>query len=360
MTRSSMRRRGRLALLVSCLALAVPALAACGNDDAAGGDAGDETLNVTVITKDPDNQFWTSMVEGANAAAKDQNVEVTVAAGRDQTDADSQVQAIENAISRGDDAILIANNGPAVNDAIQRAKDAGLYVLALDTPTTPIDLVNATFATDNRAAGKLIGQWAAGQLGGKPATIAMLNLFGDKIVSVDYERGQGFLAGMGVDVKDENKNGDEAATGAYTGGTYTIACNEATNGAEDGGRSAMENCLSANPGINVVYTANETSGTGAVQALKAAGNNAIVVSLDGSCAGVKSVADGSFGAVAQQYPSEMGKRGIEAVIANKRNGVQATPSAGLQFIDTGTKLVTDKAVTGLDSIDTTEGTTLCW
>ena len=135
------------------------------------------------------------MVEGAKEAAKGQDVEITVAAGRDQSDADGQIQAIEFAVSRGDDAILIANNGPAVNEAIKKARSAGLYVLALDTPTSPLDLVNATLASDNFEAGELIGKWAAGALGGKKATIAMLDLFADKVVSVDVQRDQGFLSG---------------------------------------------------------------------------------------------------------------------------------------------------------------------
>ena len=45
---------------------------------------------------------------------------------------------------------------------------------------------------------------------GKKATIAMLDLFNDKIVSVDVNRDQGFLTGMGIDVADKMKNGDEA------------------------------------------------------------------------------------------------------------------------------------------------------
>src|ERR1700677_4526799 len=105
--------------------------------------AADKPIHITLITKDPDNHFWTAMVEGTKQAAKDQNVEITVAAGRDQSDADGQIQAIEFAISRGDDAILIANNGPAVNDAIKKARAAGLYVIALDTATTPADVVAA-------------------------------------------------------------------------------------------------------------------------------------------------------------------------------------------------------------------------
>ena len=323
--------------------------------------AADKPINITLITKDPDNHFWTSMVEGAQEAAKGQNVQITVAAGRDQSDAEGQIQAIEYAISRGDDAILIANNGPAVNDAIKKAREAGLYVLALDTPTSPPDLVNATLASDNFEAGELIGKWTAGVLGGKKATIAMLDLFADKIVSVDLARDQGFLSGMGIKVKDPAVNGSEDRTGSYSGGEYEIVSHQATNGSEDGGRTAMENCLSINPNINVVFTANETSGVGAVQALKASGvKDALVVSIDGSCRGVQAVADGDFGAVAQQYPSAMGRQGVKAVIDHIRKGIDVAPPKGADFINTGIKLVTDKPVAGLASIDSKEGTKLCW
>jgi len=326
-----------------------------------GISAANDRITMTIITKDPDNHFWTSMVEGAQKAAKDLDVQITVAAGRDQSDADGQIQAIEFAIQRGDKAILIANNGPAVNGAIKKARDAGLLVYALDTPTDPTNLVDATFASDNFQAGVLIGKWAAASLAGKPAKIALLDLFADKVVSVDYQRDQGFLKGMGIDIKDPKKNGDEDKTGSYSGGKYEIVCNQATNGAEDGGRTAMENCLSLNPDINVVYSANETSGVGAVQALKAAGiKNALVVSIDGSCRGVKTVADGDFGAVSQQYPSAMGKFGVEAAVNQIRNKVAPKPTAGIDFTNTGITLVTDKPASGIESIDAKKGTELCW
>ena len=234
--------------------------------------AASESIHITVISKDPDNHFWTAMVEGAKEAAKGQNVQITAAAGRDQTDADGQIRAIEYAISRGDDAILIANNGPAVNDAIKKARAAGLYMIALDTPTTPTDLVNGTFASDNFEAGLLIGKWTASALGGRKATIAMLDLFAEKVVRIDWQRDHGFLTGMGIKTKDPTVNGHEDRVGRYSGGEYEIVSNQATNGSEDGGRTAMENCLSINPNINVVFTANETSGVGAVQALKASGS----------------------------------------------------------------------------------------
>jgi fructose transport system substrate-binding protein len=301
------------------------------------------------------------MVEGAKEAAKGQNADITVESGRDQTDADGQIRAIEYAISRGDDAILIANNGPAVDGAIKKARAAGLYVVALDTPTDPTSLVDVTFASDNFEAGTLIGKWAAATLHGQKATIAMLDLFADKIVSIDWQRDHGFLTGMGIKTKDAKQNGHEARTGAYSGGQYEIVCNQATNGAEDGGRSAMENCLSINPDVNVVFTANETSGVGAVQALKAAGKkDVLVVSIDGSCRGVKAVADGAFGALAQQYPSAMGRDGVKAVIDHVRHHKDAAAPAGADFINTGIKLVTDKPAPGLDSIDSKAAAKICW
>jgi fructose transport system substrate-binding protein len=325
---------------------------------------GADPINITLITKDPDNHFWTAMVEGAEeAAAKLEDVRITVAAGRDQTDADGQIRAIEYAISRGDNAILIANNGPAVNNAITKARDAGLYVLALDTATTPLDIVDATFASDNFEAGELIGQWAAATLDGAKANIAMLDLFADKVVMIDYERDHGFLKGMGIEIPetDSYANGDEARTGSYSGGEYEVVCHQATNGAEDGGRTAMEICLSLNPDVNVVFTANETSGVGAVQALNAAGNtDALVVSIDGSCRGVQAISDGDFGALSQQYPSAMGRLGVEAVVDHIRDGVDVVPPEGEEFINTGITLVTDRAASGLYSIDSAKGTDLCW
>ena len=121
---------------------------------------------------------------------------------------------------------------------------------------------------------------------GKKANIALLDLFNDKVASVDYNRDQGFLTGMGIDVADKTKNGDEAQTGKYTGGKggdYEIFCNEPTNGAQDQGRTAMETCLAKSKDINLVYTINEPAGVGAAEALEAAGVKATIVSVDGGC-----------------------------------------------------------------------------
>ena len=350
------RRQGALA---AALLTAVLGLAACGDDSDGGGD---DSVAVTLITKTDTNPFFVAMADGAKAAGKEEGVSITTAAGKEDGDTDGQIAAIEDAIARGDDGILITPSGPEVNSAIGKARDAGLYVIALDTPPDPADTVDITFATDNFSAGELIGQWTKAQLGGEKATIAMLDLFNDKVVSVDYNRDQGFLTGMGIDTADAQVNGDEAATGSYDGGDYELVCNEQTDGAEDGGRTAMETCLQKNPDINVVYTINEPAAAGAYAALEQAGSadGVLIVSVDGGCDGVQQVADGVIGATSQQYPLKMAELGVKAIADVAGGGEAPAVTEGLDFYDTGVALVTDTPAEGVESIDTAAGADICW
>ena len=131
-----------------------------------------------------------------------------------------------------------------------------MLVIALDTPTDPPDAVDATFATDNFQAGLLIGQWAKAKFGAKAASrprSRMLDLNANQ-VSVDVQRDQGFLEGFGIDVADKTKIGDEADP--------RIVGHDVTDGAEEGGRTAMENLLQKDPSINLVYTINEPAAAG--------------------------------------------------------------------------------------------------
>lgn len=351
---------------VTALGLAGCAGGATGAGDGSTDGASGDDIGVSLIVKTNSNPFFIAMQEGAQAAAEESGVSLTLAAGKEDGDEDTQIQAIEAAISKGDAGILITPNGPAVLDAVEKARDAGLFVIALDTVPDPADAVDITFATDNFLAGQYIGQWTAETLGGADAVIGLIDLFDDKAVTVDYNRDQGFLDGMGIDLADETVNGDEESTGTYSGGQggdYTIVGNEASQGAEDGGRTAMENLLAKNPDINVVYTINEPAAYGAHQALEAAGKSAddvIVVSVDGGCAGVGQVADGIIDATSQQYPVKMAELGVEAIVELVESGTAPETTDGLDFFNTGVALVTDSPVDGVESIDTTEAAEICW
>jgi fructose transport system substrate-binding protein len=370
------RRGTRLAAGLALTAAASLTFAACGGggstgtpggEASGGGGGGGGEVPVTLITKDNNNPYWISMQKSADAAAAKDGITLTKAAGAKDGDEDGQVKAIEAAVARGDKGILISPNGPGVNSAIENARNAGIYVIALDTVPDPPDTVDGSIATDNFKAGELIGKWMAGTLNGGKATIAMLDLFNDKVVTVDVNRDQGFLTGMGIDVKDKNKNGDEAASGKYTGGKggdYTIVCHEPTQGAQDTGKTAMENCLSKSKDINVVYSINEPSGAGGALALQDAGVKATIVSVDGGCSpGIELVKAGTIGATSQQYPGKMAELGLEAIKKMiDSNGAEGKPQngPGLDFQDAGVALVTDKPVQGVPSITSAEAEKICW
>lgn len=318
--------------------------------------AGGHSVSACLITKTDTNPFFVKMKEGAEAKAAELGVELKSFAGKVDGDHETQVQAIETCIADGAKGILItASDTSSIVPAVQQAREAGLVVIALDTPLEPIDAADATFATDNFLAGELIGKWAAASLGdaAADAKIAMLDLAISQ-PTVGVLRDQGFLQGFGIDLGDPNKWGDETDP--------RIVGNDVTQGNEEGGRRAMENLLAKDPMINVVYTINEPAAAGAYEALKAIGreNDVLIVSVDGGCPGVANVKDGVIGATSQQYPLLMASLGIEAIAKFAADGTKPAPTPGKDFFDTGVALVTDKPVDGVESIDTTEGTKLCW
>ena len=124
----------------------------------AGGTASAEEVIVGLITKTNNNPFFVKMKEGADAKAKEVGVELRSFAGKYDGDNEGQVAAVESLISAGAKGILITpSDTKAIVPTIQKAREAGILVIALDTPLDPIDAADATLATDNFKAGLLIG-----------------------------------------------------------------------------------------------------------------------------------------------------------------------------------------------------------
>jgi fructose transport system substrate-binding protein len=351
MSRVSHSQLGRM-LAIGCTMALTLGVAACGGGSGSGGG----NAVVGLITKTDTNPFFVKMKEGAQASAKTQGVDLQTFAGKQDGDNESQVQAIENLISAGAKGFLITpNDSKAIVPSIDKAHQAGMLVIALDTPTDPPNAVDATFATDNYQAGKLIGQWAKAKFAkdGKQAKIAMLDLNANG-VSVDVKRDQGFLDGFGIPVGDPNKIGDESSP--------QISGHDVTNGEEDGGRTAMENLLQKDPSINLVYTINEPAAAGAYQALKSAGKDKAVtiVSIDGGCPGVDNVKNGVIGATSMQFPLKMASLGIEAIAKYAKDGTKPQTTAGKDFVDTGAQLITDQPQAGVEAKDSAWGKQNCW
>jgi fructose transport system substrate-binding protein len=331
-------------------------LTACGNDAATPAPAAGNTpaagssgqIIVGLITKTETNPFFVKMKEGAQAKADELGVKLLTGAGAKDGDNEGQVTALENMVNAGAKGILITpSDTKAIVPSIQKARDKGVLVIALDTATDPQSAVDALFATNNFNAGLLIGQWAKAAMIGKTPVIATLDL--QPGITVGAQRHNGFLQGMGLATADANSS--DLVTAAQ------VVCSQDTHGDQTEGQTAMENCLSKNPNINLVYTINEPAAFGAYTAIKAAGKekDITIVSVDGGCQGVQGVVDGKIAATSQQYPLKMASLGVEAVVNFAKTGTKATG-----YTDTGVTLITDKAQTGVDSKDSKFGTANCW
>ena len=335
----------RVAALASIAALGV-GVVACGDDSdssGGGGGGGDEEVTIGLITKTESNPFFVKMKEGAQAQAKKDNVKLLTASGKTDTDNASQVAAIENMTTQGAKVILdVPANSKAIVPSIKKARDAGVIVIALDTPPEPADAVDALFATDNMKAGELIGQYAKAKAEEMKITpkIAMLDLAPG--ISVGQLRHDGFLKGFGI------KEGDPQIVGAAP-----------TEGDRAKGQAAMESLLQKDSGINIIYSINEPSGFGGANALKAAGKDPkdfILVSVDGGCEAIeKGIKTDVIDATSQQYPLKMAALGVEKGAAAARGGEK--PSG---YVDTGVELITNQPVKGVEAKDAAYGEENCW
>ena len=301
--------------------------------------AGGKQIVVGLIVKTETNPYFVTMLQGAQQYADQMGIKLMTASGNYDGDNATQVTAIENMVNAGVNGILITpNDSKGIVPTIQKARQAGVIVVALDTPTEPQDATDGLFATDNMQAGQLGGAYAKAAMAGKAAIITMLD--GTPGTSVSQLRHDGWLQGYGI------KDGDPQ-----------IVCTQATNGDQAKAQTAMENCLTKDPNVNMVYTINEPAAFGAHTALSNAGTTSgvIVTSIDGSCAGVRAVKSGQIDADSMQFPGKMAQLGIDAVIKYAQTGVKPTG-----YVNTGTVLITDKPMPGVDSKDTTYGLANCW
>ena len=304
---------------------------------------------IGLITKTETNPFFVKMKEGATAEAKKLGAKLVSAAGKTDGDNAGQVTAMENLIAAGAKTILITpSDAKAIVPAIKKAQARGVMVIALDSPTEPMDATDALFATDNYKAGELIGQYAKAAAAGKKPVIATLDLFPGHPVGA--QRHNGFLKGFGLTAPDAKSNelGGKAAG---------VVCMADSFGDAAKGQTGMENCLQKNPNINLVYTINEPAAAGAYKALKAAGKekDVVIVSVDGGCAGVKDVGAGVIAATSQQYPLRMAAMGVAAGVEYAKTGKKVSG-----YTDTGVTLIAAKAMPGVESKDVKTGMDLCW
>lgn len=297
----------------------------------------DNTFIIGVVEQQLANPFFAKLQQAALNEAKKNGLQTMAAASSTAGDSDTQIAAIENMINRGVKGIVIDPANPhALRNVVKKARNAGIIIITTNTSLEPATAADASYETDNFAAGALIGQWSKARLGENAAKVAMLDY--DLSDKTSKARHDGFLKGFGINDKSPEISG-----------TALTQANVET------GQSSMENLLSAYPDINVVYTINEPTAQGAALAVKRMKKDILMTSIDGSCSGVRSVANGAIGATVMQFPERMGELAVNAIITAVNGG--AKPEG---VNNSGTVLITDHPVEGIESKDSAWGLKHCW
>ena len=298
------------ASMIGCLA-ATPVLA----DETVKAD-GD--YKIAVITMDSVDQHWVSLKEGAEEEAKADGVTVDFMAPDVKDDA-KQIECINNAVAGGYDAILVAaNSEDAVSGALQEAVDAGMKLVYVDSPANVE--AEATFSTDNKAAGKTAGEEMIKALedkGIKDGSIGIVNI--NTSTNSTIQREEGFRE-------------------ALEGTDYELLETQYCEGDAAKAQTIAENYITE--GVVGIFGANEGAATGTGNAIKASGSDEIVgVGFDKSDTLKGLIEDGYLVCTMAQNPDQMGKLGVQACI-KALNG----EDLGGEVTDTGVSVLTKESL----------------
>ncbi len=319
----------KLLAMLSCAALLAASVTGCSSSKPAesaaapaGSEAPTETaaaaaasgdVKIALITMDSIDQHWVTLNEGAQKAAAELGVTVTFMSPNTKDDA-QQIECVNNAVAGGYQAIIVAANGPdAISSALKEAASSGVKIVYVDSPAN-VD-AEATFSTDNEAAGKTAGEEmikaleAAGVTSGK---IGIVNVNAATDSTVKRENGfRSAFEGKGYELMETQYGEGDAAK------SQTIAENYITQG------------------VVGIFGCNEGSTTGTGNAIKASGNSDIVgVGFDKSDAILNLIEDGYLLCTMAQNPDVMGEEGVKAAVA-ALNG----ESLGGKVTDTGVSAI---------------------
>ena len=325
-----MKKMKKLAALFCASCMVVTALAGCGKKEtsqtAETGSAETEKAAegsgdlIALITMDSIDQHWVTLNEGAQKEAKALGVTVQFMAPNTKDDA-QQIECVNNAVSAGAKAIIVAANGPdAISSALKEAASAGVKIVYVDSPAN-VD-AEATFSTDNKAAGKTAGE-------------EMLKALKDAGVTT------GSIGVINVNAAtDSCVMREEGFRSAFEGTDYTILETQYGEGDAAKSQSIAENYITQ--GVVGIFGCNEGSTTGAGNAIKASGKDGIIgVGFDKSDAILGLIDDGYLLCTMAQNPDVMGSEGVKAAVA-----AIGGESLGGKVTDTGVSVLTAGAAAG--------------
>ncbi|PEZ82787.1 ribose ABC transporter substrate-binding protein RbsB [Bacillus sp. AFS017274] len=274
------------------MVLSLMVLAACSMDSGLKDDKKEKKdsmkdVKVGVSISTLNNPFFVSLKDGIEKEAKEKGMKVTVVDAQDDTA--KQISGIEDLILQKVDVLLVnPTDSAAISSAVQSANEAGIPVITIDRSSDEGD-IETFIASDNVAGGEMAAEYLVKELGDKAKVVELEGVSG---ASATRERGKGFhnIADKQLDVQ-----------------TSQTAEFDRTKGL-----NVMENILQGNKDIQAVFAHNDEMALGAIEAIKAAGKDIIVVGFDGNDDALKAVENGELKATIAQQPALIGEEAVNA------------------------------------------------
>ena len=293
-----------------------------GTEETPGKELADITLGFVGMTLN--NEFHITLANGARAKAAELGVAIDVQAGDQHASADAQLQIVENFLQNNVDGLLIVpSSSEGLISALQKAKDAGVPIINLDTRInedvlSEVDLEVPFYGTDNREGAKMAGQYVAENFSEGTKTAILTGIEGHQNAT---DRREGFIEGAGSHIE--------------------IVAEQTGNWEVDQGYTATQNIIVANPDLQLIFASNDGMAIGALRAVEEANlkDQIQIIGFDAISEALNLVKNGDLLGTVAQYPAKMGELGVEHII----NMIQGKPYE--DYIDTGTALIT------LDNVD---------
>ncbi|MEY8523020.1 sugar ABC transporter substrate-binding protein [bacterium 1XD8-76] len=308
-----------LLLLIGITILAAISVFLYSNGES--GEGSDELIvRIVLIPKglDSANAFWSDVIEGAQMAASEKNVELTVLGPSSETETRRQNSMIEEAIEMRPDAIVLApSNYTETLPYARKVEEAGIKLVILDSVMEE-EAGCCLVATDNLKAGYQMGSYMKPYLNEESAIGIIGHVQG---VSTAVEREQGIRDALGEyerqisDIRFCDSNYDKAY-------------------------ERTREMLTENPDINVIFGLNEYSAAGAARAVRDMGLSGEVkmVGFDSSLEEIQFLESGVFDAIVVQRPLNMGYLGVSMAY-------QAARSIEVpKIVESGSVLITRETI----------------
>jgi ribose transport system substrate-binding protein len=278
-------------LKLASVALVLFALTACNRN---------QKKVIAVIPKGSAHLFWQSVHAGANKAAQEDGVEIAWNGPAAETDFNVQLQIMDSMITRHVDAIALAPiDKQSMVSVVDRAAAQNIPVVIFDSGIDTDKFV-AQVATDNFRAGEVAAERMGQLLGGK-GKIAMVMVQPGAASTMAREDGfQKKIAAAfpGIQIVDKQ----------YGWADFAKSLN------------VSENMLTAHPDLDAMFSSNESSTVGAVQALKGRkGTKVKLVGFDWSPTLLDDLKSGLIDSLVVQDPFRMGYDSVKSAVA-KLNG----------------------------------------